>query len=165
MMEGVYEWLRQIIIFYILSVMVINVVSEKYINYIRLVTRTILILLVITPLLNITGQPDTIKNKLENVYKEYSTAYYSKALSGQVHTYNTETVLTEAVSLKAKNLLREYSAVLKKAVVDVNEADEEAANINKITIYTEKLKKSDQQAFKSRLSEQLGIEKEKICVV
>ena len=165
MIEGVYEWLRQIIIFYILSVLVINVVSEKYINYIRLVTRTILILLVITPLLNITGQPYTIKNKLENVYKEYSTAYYSEALSGQVHTYNTETVLTEAVSLKAKNLLMEYSAVLKKAVVDVNEADEEAANINKITIYTEKLKKSDQQDFKSRLSEQLGIEKEKICVV
>ena len=165
MMEGVYEWLRQIIIFYILSVLVINVVSEKYINYIRLVTRTILILLVITPLLNITGQLDTIKNKVKNVYKEYSTAYYSEALSGQVHTYNTEAVLTEVVSLKAENLLREYSAVLKKAVVDVNEADEAAANIDKITIYTEKLKKSDQKDFKSRLSEQLGIEKEKICVV
>lgn len=165
MMDGVYEWLRQIIIFYILSVLVINVVSEKYINYIRLVTRTILILLVITPLLNITGQLDTIKNKVKNVYKEYSTAYYSEALSGWVHTYNTEAVLTEAVSLKAENLLREYSAVLKKVVVDVNEADEAAANIDKITIYTEKLKKSDQKDFKSRLSEQLGIEKEKICVV
>ena len=70
--EAVYIWLRQVIVFYIISTLFVNAVaSDKYKEYIRIVTRMILILIIISPLTGFWSNGSFIKNRLWMIYKDY----------------------------------------------------------------------------------------------
>ena len=70
--EAVYIWLRQVIVFYIISTLFVNAVaSDKYKEYIRIVTRMILILIITSPLTGFWSNGSLIKNRLSMIYKDY----------------------------------------------------------------------------------------------
>lgn len=74
--EVVYTWLKQVITFYIISSLLINVVvSDKYKDYIRMITRIILVLIIISPVIKQAGG-NIIKNSIDTFYKDYSSVYY-----------------------------------------------------------------------------------------
>lgn len=184
-----YMWLRQILVFYVISTLIVNsVVTDRYRKYIKLITRLMLILIVLEPVIKFTGSADALQKQMDKLYTSYNNTY-SKAVKSYKdyndksadkddYGYNVETVLVKTVKLKVNEILNEYN--MSADYVDVViENDEDAYNVNtyssdtyndairikKITIKINKLNKSDMiRDIKEKISRETGVDEENILV-
>ena len=96
--EAVYIWLRQVIVFYIISTLFVNAVaSDKYKEYIRIVTRMILILIIISPLTGFWSNGSLIKNRLSMIYKDYMEISKKTSDISEDFSYTIEDALSKTL--------------------------------------------------------------------
>ena len=106
--EAVYIWLRQVIVFYIISTLFVNAVaSDKYKEYIRIVTRMILILIIISPLTGFWSNGSLIKNRLSMIYKDYMEISKKTSDISEDFSYTIEDALSKTLELKVEEILKD----------------------------------------------------------
>ena len=105
--EAVYIWLRQVIVFYIISTLFVNAVaSDKYKEYIRIVIRMILILIIISPLTGFWSNGSFIKNRLWMIYKDYMEISKKTYDISEGFSYTIEDALSKTLELKVKRNIK-----------------------------------------------------------
>lgn len=167
--EAVYVWLRQVVVFYIISTLLVNaVIADKYKDYIRIVTRMILILIVISPVARLYGNENIIKDKLDMVYKEYLQMNKKTDDISEDFSYTVEDALTQTLEFKVKEVLNENN--ISAGHIDVNidrKADLSSSDesvVLSLVINAKNLKKSDIEKIRHEISDETGIEIGKIYI-
>lgn len=160
--EVVYTWLKQVITFYIISSLLINVVvSDKYKDYIRMITRIILVLIIISPVIKQAGG-NIIKNSIDTFYKDYSSVYYkNNADNTNGYSFTVRDVVIKTVRLQVAEVLGEYNMQadnIDVAVSDVASGDYGNMTVEKVVIHINRLKKSDIDTLKEKISAKTGID-------
>lgn len=161
--EAVYTWLRQVIVFYIISTLFVNAVaSDKYKEYIRIVTRMILILIIISPLTGFWSNGSLIKNRLWMIYKDYMEI--SKKTSGisEGFSYTIEDALSQTVELKVKEVLKDNNIAYDSIKVNISRnaglGGNESLAASSVIIDVKNMKKSDIENIRHKISDETEIE-------
>ena len=119
--EAVYLWLRQVIVFYIISTLFVNAVaSDKYKEYIRIVTRMILILIIISPLTGFWSNGSLIKNRLSMICKDYMEISKKTSDISEDFSYTIEDALSQTVELKVKEILKDNNIAYDSIKVNIS---------------------------------------------
>lgn len=167
--EAVYIWLRQVIVFYIISTLFVNAVaSDKYKEYIRIVTRMILILIIISPLTGFWSNGSLIKNRLSMIYKDYMEI--SKKTSGisEDFSYTIEDALSKTLELKVKEILKDNNIAYDSIKVNISRnaslSGNERIAVSSVVINTKNMKKTDIENIRHEISDETGIECSNICI-
>ena len=149
--EAVYLWLRQVIVFYIISTLFVNAVaSDKYKEYIRIVTRMILILIIISPLTGFWS----ISKKTSDISEDFS--------------YTIEDALSQTVELKVKEILKDNNIAYDSIKVNISRnaglSGNERMAVSSVVINTKNIKKTDIENIGHEISDETGIECSNICI-
>lgn len=110
MLQIIYEWMKNIIVFMILTTVVLNLLGKgNYKKYVKLVTGLILVLLVIRPILTLTGNAEYMDFSLDS----YDSLSQAKDLKYDIFA------MEEAREI---DIMKEYKQVIlqqtKKLVAD-----------------------------------------------
>lgn len=167
--EAVYIWLRQVIVFYIISTLLVNaVVADKYKEYIRVVTRMILILIVISPVTGLFGNQNIIKDKLQMVYKEYSQMNKKTESVSESFGYTVQDALMQTIKYKVKEVLRDNNIISDNIKVNIDRkadlSDSDEFSVSSLVIKVENIRKTDVENIRHKISDETGIEIEKINI-
>lgn len=170
----IYTWLRQIVIFYILSALIVNaIVSDKYKNYIKIIARLILIIIVISPVINFLSGKDNVKNNVQKLYKNYTAAYNNTCNITDGFSYTKEDVIKQVIKQKVKDVLavNNITADDVKVIIKTPNTykDNSMENNNDMTVASviitaDKLKKTDIEQLKQNISSETGIDNDKIHI-
>ena len=160
---SIYSWLRQIITLFIISTFLVNVVMPgKYKEYIRLVMRIMLIIIIIAPVMKLFNNTDIFQKKLQSLYKEYSDTYYQDEVNNiQDYNYTVKDAVTQTVRLKVKNILNDYEVQyddIEILIDDNNQENNKQVTISKIIIHIKKKKKTDIEQVKEKISNEIDID-------
>lgn len=167
--EAVYIWLRQVIVFYIISTLFVNAVaSDKYKEYIRIVTRMILILIIISPLTGFWSNGSLIKNRLWMIYKDYMEISKKTSDISEDFSYTIEDALSQTVELKVKEILNDNNIAYDSIKVNISRnaglSDNERMAVSSVVINTKNMKKTDIENIGHEISDETGIECSNICI-
>ncbi|MEG0963394.1 MAG: stage III sporulation protein AF [Lachnospiraceae bacterium] len=67
-MDAVYDWVENIVCFYIFITMILQILpKESYRKYIRFFTGLLLVIVVMTPLLNVLGKEETLSKEISRI--------------------------------------------------------------------------------------------------
>ena len=153
--EAVYIWLRQVIVFYIISTLFVNAVaSDKYKEYIRIVTRMILILIIISPLTGFWSNGSFIKNRLWMIYKDYMEISKKTYDISEGFSYTIEDALSKTLELKVKEILNDNNIAYDSIKVNGNES----LAVSSVVINAKNMKKTDIENIGHKISDETGIE-------
>ena len=160
--EAVYIWLRQVIFFYIISTLFVNAVaSDKYKEYIRIVTRMILILIIISPLTGFWSNGSLIKNRLSMIYKDYMEISKKTSDISEDFSYTIEDALSKTVELKVKEILKDNNIAYDR---NAGLSGNERMAVSSVVINTKNMKKTDIENIGHEISDETGIECSNICI-
>ena len=167
--EAVYIWLRQVIVFYIISTLFVNAVaSDKYKEYIRIVTRMILILIIISPLTGFWSNGSLIKNRLSMIYKDYMEISKKTSDISEDFSYTIEDALSQTVELKVKEILKDNNIAYDSIKVNISRnaalSGYERMAVSSVVINTKNMKKTDIENIGHEISDETGIECSNICI-
>lgn len=167
--EAVYIWLRQVIVFYIISTLFVNAVaSDKYKEYIRIVTRMILILIIISPLTGFWSNGSLIKNRLSMIYKDYMEISKKTSDISEDFSYTIEDALSKTVELKVKEILKDNNIAYDSRKVNISRnaglSGNERMAVSSVVINTKNMKKTDIENIGHEISDETGIECSNICI-
>lgn len=167
--EAVYIWLRQVIVFYIISTLFVNAVaSDKYKEYIRIVTRMILILIIISPLTGFWSNGNFIKNRLWMIYKDYMEISKKTYDISEDFSYTIEDALSKTLELKVKEILKDNNIAYDSIKVNISRnaglSDNERMAVSSVVINTKNMKKTDIENIGHEISDETGIECSNICI-
>lgn len=167
--EAVYIWLRQVIVFYIISTLFVNAVaSDKYKEYIRIVTRMILILIIISPLTGFWSNGSLIKNRLSMIYKDYMEISKKTSYISEDFSYTIEDALSKTVELKVKEILKDNNIAYDSIKVNISRnaglSGNERMAVSSAVINTKNMKKTDIENIGHEISDETGIECSNICI-
>ena len=167
--EAVYLWLRQVIVFYIISTLFVNsVASDKYKEYIRIVTRMILILIIISPLTGFWSNGSLIKNRLSMIYKDYMEISKKTSDISEDFSYTIEDALSQTVELKVKEILKDNNIAYDSIKVNISRnaglSGNERMAVSSVVINTKNMKKTDIENIGHEISDETGIECSNICI-
>lgn len=167
--EAVYIWLRQVIVFYIISTLFVNAVaSDKYKEYIRIVTRMILILIIISPLTGFWSNGSLIKNRLWMIYKDYMEISKKTSDISEDFSYTIEDALSKTLELKVKEILNDNNIAYDSIKVNISRnaglSDNERMAVSSVVINTKNMKKTDIENIGHEISDETGIECSNICI-
>ena len=167
--EAVYLWLRQVIVFYIISTLFVNAVaSDKYKEYIRIVTRMILILIIISPLTGFWRNGSLIKNRLSMIYKDYMEISKKTSDTSEDFSYTIEDALSQTVELKVKEILKDNNIAYDSINVNISRnaglSGNERMAESSVVINTKNMKKTDIENIGHEISDETGIECSNICI-
>lgn len=164
--EAVYTWLRQVIVFYIISTLFVNAVaSDKYKEYIRIVTRMILIFIIISPLTGFWSNGSLIKSRLWMIYKDYMEISKKTSDVSESFSYTIEDALSQTVEMKVKEILKDNNIAYDSIKVNIsgntglggNENDESLA-VSSVVIDVKNMKKSDIENIRHKISDETEID-------
>ncbi len=161
-------------IFYILSALIVNAaVLDKYKEYIRVITRMILIIIMISPVIQFFSGKVNVKDTMKKIYKDY-TATYNKTYSRiDEFSYTQEDVVEQVIKRKVKEVLNEYNITSRnvEVITDSKKVHSNNHDDNKdivtalsIDIESGKLKKTDMELFKQNISSETGIDYDRIHI-
>lgn len=161
--EAVYIWLRQVIVFYIISTLFVNAVaSDKYKEYIRIVTRMILILIIISPLTGFWSNGSLIKNRLSMIYKDYMEISKKTSDISEDFSYTIEDALSKTVELKVKEILNDNNIAYDSIKVNISGnaglSGNESLAVSSVVINAKNMKKTDIENIGHKISDETGIE-------
>lgn len=167
--EAVYIWLRQVIVFYIISTLFVNAVaSDKYKEYIRIVTRMILILIIISPLTGFWSNGSFIKNRLWMIYKDYMEISKKTYDISEGFSYTIEDALSQTLELKVKEILKDNNIAYDSIKVNISRnaglSGNERMAVSSVVINTKNMKKTDIENIGHEISDETGIECSNICI-
>lgn len=167
--EAVYIWLRQVIVFYIISTLFVNAVaSDKYKEYIRIVTRMILILIIISPLTGFWSNGSLIKNRLSMIYKDYMEMSKKTSDISEGFSYTIEDALSQTLELKVKEILNDNNITYDSIKVNISRnaglSGNERMAVSSVVINTKNMKKTDIENIGHEISDETGIECSNICI-
>ena len=167
--EAVYIWLRQVIVFYIISTLFVNAVaSDKYKEYIRIVTRMILILIIISPLTGFWSNGSLIKNRLSMIYKDYMEISKKTSDISEDFSYTIEDALSKTLELKVKEILKDNNIAYDSIKVNISRnaglSRNERMAVSSVVINTKNMKKTDIENIGHEISDETGIECSNICI-
>lgn len=167
--EAVYLWLRQVIVFYIISTLFVNAVaSDKYKEYIRIVTRMILILIIISPLTGFWSNGSLIKNRLSMIYKDYMEISKKTSDISEGFSYTIEDALSQTLELKVKEILKDNNIAYDSIKVNISRnaglSGNERMAVSSVVINTKNMKKTDIENIGHEISDETGIECSNICI-
>lgn len=167
--EAVYLWLRQVIVFYIISTLFVNAVaSDKYKEYIRIVTRMILILIIISPLTGFWSNGSLIKNRLSMIYKDYMEISKKTSDTSEDFSYTIEDALSKTLELKVKEILKDNNIAYDSINVNISRnaglSGNERMAVSSVVINTKNMKKTDIENIGHEISDETGIECSNICI-
>ena len=167
--EAVYLWLRQVIVFYIISTLFVNAVaSDKYKEYIRIVTRMILILIIISPLTGFWSNGSLIKNRLSMICKDYMEISKKTSDISEDFSYTIEDALSQTVELKVKEILKDNNIAYDSIKVNISRnaglSGNERMAVSSVVINTKNIKKTDIENIGHVISDETGIECSNICI-
>lgn len=167
--EAVYIWLRQVIVFYIISTLFVNAVaSDKYKEYIRIVTRMILILIIISPLTGFWSNGSLIKNRLSMIYKDYMEMSKKTSDISEGFSYTIEDALSQTLELKVKEILKDNNIAYDSIKVNISRnaglSGNERMAVSSVVINTKNMKKTDIENIGHEISDETGIECSNICI-
>lgn len=161
--EAVYIWLRQVIFFYIISTLFVNAVaSDKYKEYIRIVTRMILILIIISPLTGFWSNGSLIKNRFSMIYKDYMEISKKTSDISEDFSYTIEDALSQTLELKVKEILKDNNIAYDSIKVNISRnaglSGNERMAVSSVVINTKNMKKTDIENIGHEISDETGIE-------
>lgn len=174
-MEKVYDWLRQIFAFMIISNMFTSLfASGKYADYIKMALKLILIIIIITPIINAVGNENVINKNITSIYEKLEKNLVT--LSGTDNSLNVDNsgktsntaVLTSSLAKSIKQNIKPiadvYGAVITDVEVEVNDNWQENVELKTVTIYMQKLNKSDKESFRKEVTDMLITDTEVIKI-
>jgi len=161
--EAVYIWLRQVIVFYIISTLFVNAVaSDKYKEYIRIVTRMILILIIISPLTGFWSNGSLIKNRLSMIYKDYMEISKKTSDISEDFSYTIEDALSKTLELKVEEILKDNNIAYDSIKVNISRnaglSGNERMAVSSVVINAKNMKKTDIENIGHEISDETGIE-------
>lgn len=161
--EAVYIWLRQVIVFYIISTLFVNAVaSDKYKEYIRIVTRMILILIIISPLTGFWSNGSLIKNRLSMIYKDYMEISKKTSDISEDFSYTIEDALSKTLELKVEEILKDNNIAYDSIKVNISRnaglSGNERMAVSSVVINAKNMKKTDVENIGHEISDETGIE-------
>lgn len=164
-MEAIYDWVRNIIIFLVLTTIIGNLLGKSsYKKYITLTTGIILVILVVSPLLQLFHLDETLDYYLSNnLFKAEAEEYNGRLLDVE------ETKMTTIVQ-NYKDIINEQVEGLLKTqglsitnidiVVEENEESKDFGSLKSLTIEAS-MKKEEDKSEKTMI-EDILIDKIKI---
>jgi len=144
------------------------VASDKYKEYIRIVTRMILILIIISPLTGFWSNGSLIKNRLSMIYKDYMEISKKTSDTSEDFSYTIEDALSQTVELKVKEILKDNNIAYDSINVNISRnaglSGNERMAESSVVINTKNMKKTDIENIGHEISDETGIECSNICI-
>lgn len=160
-MEFVYSWFKQIFMFSILASLLVNIMpDEKYAKYMRFITRLLIIIIVLTPLLKIFGQKNSIANSLD-FFMDYDMPYQSDegdAIEGMQRVVSSEVC-------KEVQRIGQNHGVLVDDVMTYMCTDSESADYGTILLIEVQVKQhGNMEAMQKDIAGYFGMEMEDVKI-
>lgn len=144
------------------------VASDKYKEYIRIVTRMILILIIISPLTGFWSNGSFIKNRLSMIYKDYMEISKKTSDISEDFSYTIEDALSKTLELKVKEILKDNNIAYDSIKVNISRnaglSGNESLAVSSVVINTKNMKKTDIENIGHEISDETGIECSNICI-
>lgn len=144
------------------------VASDKYKEYIRIVTRMILILIIISPLTGFWSNGSFIKNRLSMIYKDYMEISKKTSDISEDFSYTIEDALSKTLELKVKEILKDNNIAYDSIKVNISRnaglSGNESLAVSSVVINAKNMKKTDIENIGHEISDETGIECSNICI-
>lgn len=147
-MDRIYEWIRSIVIYMILNTVIMNLIGKsRYKKYISVISGMILVLIIITPILEIMNIEDTIDLYIASNDSSIETASFKDSLRKMENDKIDEIFAQYKENIRKDIELIIQDEELKLAdlsmEINQNESSPSFGYINKLNV---KLKKEDKSA-------------------
>ena len=138
------------------------VASDKYKEYIRIVTRMILILIIISPLTGFWSNGSLIKNRLSMIYKDYMEISKKTSDISEDFSYTIEDALSKTLELKVEEILKDNNIAYDSIKVNISRnaglSGNERMAVSSVVINAKNMKKTDIENIGHEISDETGIE-------
>ncbi|MDO5382604.1 MAG: stage III sporulation protein AF [Eubacteriales bacterium] len=168
-MGGLYVWFRRIFLFCIVSSLIVNLSpGGKSSEHIRFLTKLVIVLMIIEPLISLAGGKSGLADKMYDLYSDYYSETEVSYNTDNSDDYDLTNIVSkqveDAVSSNVTDMAANYGIKIKKVnvYIEMDENSDNYGKINKITINTSGSSKENVNEYIKAICDYYSIEEKKV---